>query len=243
MINVRLAGMFLAAVGDDRLAIWHAAARSVTIADLFGTARSLGVIIPHADDETLGCGGLIAAAIARGIAVTVTVLTDGAASHPGARAWPPARLARRRRREVRAALAVLGGADVMFAAAPDGELADHRVDPALVPRADLFVTCWQGDPHADHRAAYAVAQAAARRWSAPLLAFPLWTLTTDDPLPALPLLRIDVSAFLRRKRAALACHRSQLGIVVRDRRGFVLDAGLQRLFLRSDELFLCCPID
>ena len=243
MVNVRPAGLFLAAPRDDRLSNWHAAARSVPIADLFGTARSLGVIIPHPDDETLGCGGLIAAANARGIAVTVTVLTDGAASHPGARAWPPVRLARRRRRELGAAMAVLGGAALVFGTAPDGGLAEHSVDPALVPCADLFVTCWQGDPHVDHRAAYAIAQAAARRWSAPLLAFPLWTLTTGDPLPALPLLRIDVSDFLARKQAALACHRSQLGVVVRDETGFVLDAGLQGLFVRADELFLRCPID
>ena len=173
--------------------------------------------------------------------VTVTVLTDGAASHPGSRAWPPARLARRRRREVQAATTDLGDVALIFADAPDGDLAEHPGTEALIPHADLFVTCWRDDPHPDHRAAYFIAQAAAARWAVPLLAFPLWVLTTDLPVPEMPLFRIDVAPYLQRKRAALARHRSQLGSLISDVRGFVLDDDLQQLFVRSDELYLRCP--
>jgi LmbE family N-acetylglucosaminyl deacetylase len=226
---------------DDALARWHAAARPA--ADLFAGVRTISVIVPHADDETLGCGGLIAQAAARGIAVTVTILTDGAASHPGSRDWPPRRLAQRRRKEARAAVARLtdGRGTVLFGDAPDGALADHGVAPATIAPADLFVTCWQGDPHPDHRAAYGIACAAAARSNATLLAFPLWVLTTDCPVPAHDIVRIDVSAQLARKRAALAEHRSQLGLLVTDVAGFVLDASLTAHFVRADELFVIVP--
>lgn len=241
MINDRLAETFPDSLLHDALKRWHAAAQSVEIAELLGDARNLGVIVPHADDETLGCGGLIAAASARGLAVTVTILTDGAASHPGSRAWPPASLARRRRREVQAATTDLGDVSLIFADAPDGKLADHPEVAAVIPHADMFVTCWRDDPHPDHRAAYFIARVAAARWNVPLLAFPLWVLTTDLPVPDIPLLRLDVTPYMRRKRAALAQHRSQLGELVDDVRGFVLEDDLQQLFVRDDEVYLRCP--
>lgn len=219
---------------------WHDAATPIGIAGLLGDIRRLGVIVPHPDDETLGCGGLIAAAVAHGVAVTVTILTDGAASHPGSTAWPPARLAPRRANEARDAVAILteGHGDLVFAGAPDGGLADHPEAADAVPAADVFVTCWHGDPHADHVAAYAIAAAVARRNAAPLLAFPLWVLTTDRPVPDAVIHRIDVSAHLVRKRSALASHTSQLGFPEAGVAGFVLDRPLQALFVRADELFV-----
>lgn len=229
---------------DDPLARWHDAATDTDIGGLLGSAQSLGVVVPHADDETLGCGGLIAAAALRGVAVTITILTDGAASHPGSLAWPPDRLALRRRHEARSAVAQLAQrVRLNFAEAPDGKLADHPDTMGQIPRADIFVTCWQDDPHPDHHAAFFIAQAAAARWDAPLLAFPLWVLTTPIPVPDLPLQRLDISHYLPRKRAALAEHRSQLGQLVEDVRGFVLDDDLQSLFVRADELYLRCTPD
>ena len=228
-----------AAFATPALAQWHAAATPTGIAALFGDITTLGVIVPHPDDETLGCGGLIAAAAARGVAVTVTFLTDGGASHPGSVAWPPARLARRRQDEAARAVAILtdGNGCVVFAGAPDGGLADHPASGDVVPAADLFVTCWHGDPHADHVAAFAIAATVAARHAVPLLAFPLWVLTTDSAVPDGIIHRIDVSAHLARKRAALAAHTSQLGFPEAGVDGFVLDAVLQRLFVRPDELF------
>lgn len=221
------------------LAQWHAAAIRCDPERLFGTARSVGIIVPHPDDETLGCGGLIAAAVACGIVVTVSVLTDGSASHPGSAAWPPVRLARTRRREVRAAVARLsnGTALLRFGNVADGRLADSNARALGIPQADLFVTCWRDDPHPDHRAAYEIACAVAARDNVRLLSFPLWVLTTDLPPPALTVLCLDVRAQLARKQAALAEHRSQLGQLITDVAGFALDADLIGLFVRADELF------
>lgn len=47
--------------------------------------RRLVIVAPHPDDETLGCGLLIAAAVRAGVRVAVIALTDGQASHPGSR--------------------------------------------------------------------------------------------------------------------------------------------------------------
>ena len=87
-----------------------------------------------------------------------------------------------------------------------------------------------------------IAQTAAAHWHVPLLAFPLWVLTTPVAVPDLPLLRLDISQHLPSKRAALAEHRSQLGELVHDVRGFVLGDDLQALFVRSDELYLRCAL-
>jgi LmbE family N-acetylglucosaminyl deacetylase len=219
---------------------WRAAATPATLRSLLGLVQSLGVIVPHADDETLGAGGLIAAASDLGISVTVTILTDGAASHPGSLDWPPARLARRRRHEVRAAVASLtnGTGVVAFCDAPDGMLADYPATADSVRDAEAYATCWRDDPHPDHQASFAIAEAVAKRRGAPLLAFPIWALDTDLPVPDLPVLQLDVTPFMVRKQRALSAHASQLGKLVADVPGFILDEPLQRLFLRSDELFV-----
>lgn len=219
---------------------WRASASDTTLRELVGHARSLGVVVPHADDETLGCGGLIALAAAAGITVTITILTDGAASHPGSTAWPPARLARRRRSEARAAVRQLAGSEAktLFVGASDGALDDKAGHCAAIPPADLYVTCWRDDPHPDHRAAFFIAFAAAQSQGAPLLAFPLWVLTTLEPVPQIPLFRLNVRAKLKQKRLAIAMHQSQLGNLIKDTNGFILGDELQRLFVRGDELYL-----
>ncbi len=57
---------------------------------ILGGERPL-ILAPHADDESLGCGGLIAACCERGQQPVVAILTDGAASHPGSKRYPPER--------------------------------------------------------------------------------------------------------------------------------------------------------
>lgn len=53
------------------------------IEDLFGDC-GLVVIAPHPDDETLGCGGILAWAARRDVLRHVVFLTNGEQSHPGA---------------------------------------------------------------------------------------------------------------------------------------------------------------
>src|ERR1700744_3098512 len=75
--------------------------------DVIGGGTCL-VLAPHPDDESLGCGGLIAACVAAGRMPLVAILTDGVGSHPNSRTYPPDRLREVRTQEVRQAVGFLG---------------------------------------------------------------------------------------------------------------------------------------
>src|ERR1700759_4483419 len=75
--------------------------------DIIGEGTCV-ILAPHPDDESLGCGGLIATCAAAGRPPLVVILTDGAGSHPHSRMFPPDRLRACRAREVRTAVGMLG---------------------------------------------------------------------------------------------------------------------------------------
>jgi LmbE family N-acetylglucosaminyl deacetylase len=217
--------------------------------------RPLLVLAPHPDDESLGCGGLIAEACARGHRVHVAVLTDGAASHPGSRAFPPQRLRVIRREETQRAAAALGlpPTEITFLDLPDGaaplagsraRAVAHRVaDIARDAEAETIVATWQHDTHRDHLAAYRAARGAAAITGARLLFYPIWsyTLPAGRWLPALPFsgFRLDIARHLDAKRRAVAAHRSQVGdLVGDDANGFRLHDDVIQNFLRPTEAFI-----
>jgi LmbE family N-acetylglucosaminyl deacetylase len=203
------------------------------------------VLAPHPDDESLGCGGMIAGACAAGAPPEVVILTDGAASHPESVRTPPPVLAQVRRDEVTRAMAALGlpAWHLHFLNLPDGAApsagpeADWAVDRivSLAAGCDAIMTSWRHDPHPDHQAAWAVAQRAAWRLGITLWEYPVWgwTLPPGAPLPDETWLgqRVDVSPYLGAKRQAVQAHASQLGKVVTDApNGFVLEQPFLALF-------------
>lgn len=120
------------------------------------------VLSPHQDDETIGCGLLMALKLEHGIPVAVAVATDGRRGWFSATPRPePDRIADIRRREWHAALDVLSvpESDRFELGFGDGELGGHenalaeRVAELLrrVRPSQVFVPC-SGDPHPDHRA-------------------------------------------------------------------------------------------
>jgi LmbE family N-acetylglucosaminyl deacetylase len=191
------------------------------------------IVAPHGDDETLGCGGLLAACAAMGVRVHVVVLTDGARSHLGSLEWSTRRLVARRALEVRRALARLGlgRAAVSFFDNPDGALlfrADLRARAATrlahiaarLRAKRIFVT-WRHDPHPDHVAASLVAELTAQRnRRLKLVQFPVWGrfLPGDAKLAdrGWRARRLDVRAFLATKRRALAAYRTQTTHLISD---------------------------
>jgi len=95
-------------------------------ADRLGTVLSVWA---HPDDETYLAGGLMASCAASGQRVVCVSATAGEHGTPDPVAWPPARLARLRREETAAAMAVLGVDDHRFLGFEDGTLAN--IDPAV----------------------------------------------------------------------------------------------------------------
>ena len=148
------------------------------------------VLAPHPDDDVLGCGGLIAAKRAAGVAVFVAYLTDGGASHPGHPALTPAELVVQRAAEAREALRLLGvdPSAIQFLGFPDGELnrlgsasaaalenALRRLLESLRPD-EIFIP-FRRDGSSEHEAAFvhfAAALAASGRRPR-VYEFPVWS--------------------------------------------------------------------
>jgi LmbE family N-acetylglucosaminyl deacetylase/SAM-dependent methyltransferase len=182
----------------------------------------LVVLAAHPDDETLGAGGLIAAAAAQeGVSIEVIVATDGEASHPDSPTHTSNQLAVRRRAEATEAIACLDPhATVSFLGLPDGGLRNcqTRLVEVLTERLRpgcLVVTPWRGDRHPDHAACAVGTRALLRRrddcvhWQYPIWAWH-WADPAADQLPWSTLHRLDLPVGPRWvKQVALACYRSQ----------------------------------
>lgn len=202
-----------------------------SVEDVVGREPFL-VLSPHPDDETLGCGGLLALAERAGLRGHVLILTDGAASHPNSPSYPAERLSALRRDEARVALAALGlpegrlgFLDLRDAATPsEGPEFDAAVE-AIADRAEtvsarsLLVT-WGHDPHCDHETGFAMARAAAARLGLRLLAYPVWGLhrartdPLDEPMPRG--FRLDIAGAQGEKRRAVDCYPSQMTRMIDD---------------------------
>ena len=235
----------------------HAALRALPVSTLLAETGGAPILViaPHPDDESLGCGGLIAQACAAGQAVSVLVLTDGTMSHPNSRTYPAARLRRLREAESREAARALGlnAGRIAFLGLPDsraprtGEAA-RRAAQAIAEHAracdaQTMLTTWQHDPHTDHLTASILARQAADMLGLALYEYPVWGLTlpprrllrTDPPSG----FRLDVRAQLPAKRRAIACHRSQLGQVIEDDpAGFTLQPEFIARFTDTTETFI-----
>lgn len=211
------------------------------------------ILAPHPDDESLGCGGLIAASCARGEPPVVAVLTDGAGSHPRSRSHPAPALRALREAETLAAVQCLGLAPdrVVFLRHPDtrapaaGPAFDAAVDQVagLLARAGAraLLASWRTDPHCDHEAASLIAAAAAARAGVPHRAYPVWgrTLPPDTAIEPARAVRLDVAAHRAAKRRAILSHCSQwAGLITDDPAGFQMRPDFLALFDTAHELYL-----
>ena len=59
-------------------------------ADFAPTLGPTVVVAPHPDDESLGCGGLLALLRRAGVAVGAVLVSDGTMSHPSSVKFPAA---------------------------------------------------------------------------------------------------------------------------------------------------------
>lgn len=217
-----------------------------------GTAM---ILAPHADDESLGCGGFIAASCRAGRPPLVVVLTDGVGSHPASPTWPPDRLRARRELETRNATALLGlpAERLAFLRLPDTRCPNDGPDFAVAVETlsslaaeygcDTLLAPWTHDPHCDHESAWKMGQALAHRDRLPLLAYPVWgwLIASETEIDAAPPAgwRLDITTDLQAKATAIQAHESQYGdLISDDPTGFRLPAALLAVFEAPYEVFL-----
>jgi LmbE family N-acetylglucosaminyl deacetylase len=185
---------------------------------------SVAAVVAHPDDETFGLGALLASLAGEGREVLVLCFTHGEASTIGADEG----LAEIRRRELIAATAVLGVAEVTLLDLPDGGLdavpdaeLDACIDRWLTIEVATFVVF---EPegvtgHPDHRAVSRAAERVADRRGLPVIEWGIDPLTASRleaehgltfksiaDGPGVHDLRIDRTAQL----AAIGHHASQL---------------------------------
>ncbi|WP_420392163.1 PIG-L deacetylase family protein [Acuticoccus sp.] len=234
-----------------------AAAARPTSAAAIAAGRPVVVLAPHPDDETLGCGALLAEAFA-GAGAHVVCVTDGARSHPASRRYPAERLAAVRAAELDEAVRRLGGTprDVTRLGCPDCAVPAPCDADALVGAvatlcerlgATTLVATSAADPHCDHVATEALARAVQRR--VPGLALYLyavwarWRADADlSSLAPLAGVRLPSGRWRTVRAHALAAHRSQLGLVVTDDpTGFTLPAAMVDALMASDDVLFEVP--
>jgi len=167
---------------------WVLRAKSQDMTEAVKTRPAL-ILAPHADDETLGCGGIIALKRQAGTPVTVAIATDGSASHRHER-WlttTKKQLIALRELETRTACETLGMSPegVRFLGFKDSELADQVAELSEViltlirqrqPR-EVYV-CAEVDGHPDHVALAQAAHLAMQNLSDPsvdLFEYPVWS--------------------------------------------------------------------
>ena len=204
------------------------------VSSLDGIAGEGGIVVvaPHPDDESLGCGGLIAAARCAGRSVRLIVVSDGCGSHTGSQLYPPAKLRALRERETLDAAAILGlepGATSFLRlpdaavpkTGPEAETAASAITAAaLETEASAIFVTWRHDPHCDHEAAAAIVDLV--RGQVPgirVVAYPVWGwMLPPESEVDVPerLVRLDVSAERETKRRAVLAHRSQTTDLIAD---------------------------
>jgi LmbE family N-acetylglucosaminyl deacetylase len=225
-------------------------------------AATLGrtvIVIPHPDDEALGCGGLLALLGQAGQAVAAVLVSDGTMSHPHSQEFSPAARRELRYAELRHALAVLNVNEnnVLYLNLPDSQVpsAGPAFEEATARLANFItqqqaatvLTPWRRDPHPDHRATSLLTAAALASLLQPprRLEYVVWAweraAEADLPQPGEGQgFRLDIGGVLTQKQRAIAAHRSQLapGTITDDPGGFLLSETMLAHFAQPTEVFI-----
>lgn len=211
--------------------------------------KPIMVFSPHQDDETFGCGGMIALKREFDIPVVVVFLTDGGLGFVDLEAENQRSIIQTRQQEAITALKVLGveESSIYFLNKPDGNLQTLRIEEReniikeicqlleIYQPGEVYVPHYR-DCHQDHEATYQFVQEAIKqtRIKVELFQYPIW-LFWEAPLFAklkfrdiAKAVRFSITPVRDKKHQAISSYSSQLEILPLD---FV------KLFMSPYEIF------
>lgn len=199
---------------ESRLTPYHA--------DAIIPCQKALVFAPHPDDETLGCGGLLAAYQAANIPTVAILVTSGDFGEHGKQGSAV------REEETRAAAHILGIESVAFWKEKDRSVRcdEPSIEAArsaiIASGADLILAPSFNEIHPDHRATAWLVIEATRRLVAEGKELRIAMYEVGAPLARVDIL-IDITAFEAKKREAIAVYHSQLNISPYDEYIFALN--------------------
>lgn len=186
------------------------------------------VFSPHQDDETIGCGGMIALKRSQGIPVKVVFLTDG--RYGGSDSLEQEQIIQYRQEEANSALNILGiePSQRQFMNEADGSLAHLSPGQRNLLIAKLVEIIQSFEPqevyvphhhdgHPDHEETYSLVKSAIEILNMPidLIEYPIWMLWRN-PLSSQDIFhkntntyRLSISDLKEKKHQAIASYKSQ----------------------------------
>lgn len=204
--------------------ILHSKSQPITVSQ-----KSAMVFSPHQDDETLGCGGMIALKRRLGVPVIVVFMTDG--RYGTLDSIKPEEIVNIRKQEAITALKILGVApsEVYFLDQTDGNLEylpNDQSQQLTEKLAKLLESSMpeevyvphRKDFHADHEATYKLVQAAIAKSGikAELLQYPIWMFWQNPLSFQLKLqditgaYRLSIDTVRDKKNRAIETYQSQI---------------------------------
>jgi LmbE family N-acetylglucosaminyl deacetylase len=229
-------------------------------AAIFHKVKNCLVIAPHPDDESLGCGALIASLRDAQIEVHVIFTTDGSMSHPNSRNTSSAARCKMREQEAISALDILGVEEnkITFFRGKDSALPAQGEKGFLgfvaqmiglieQIQPELVLVPYEFDPHRDHRASWQITIAALEQYpQAEMWQYLIWLYTLGSAVDVEPITNIPggiqylpVGKQKDKKKIAIAQHKSQLSHdLFDDPDGFILVDDVLQNFYGDKEYYI-----
>jgi N-acetylglucosamine malate deacetylase 1 len=215
---------------------------------LKNSETSAMVFSPHQDDETFGCGGMIAQKREQKIPVTVAFLTDGRGCY-GSDPQIQNQIIQIRKQESLTALSILGvnSSDIHFLNYRDGSLTtlNLQAQQEIINQISELLKLYQPgevyvphrkDCHQDHEATYNLVKQAVTqsKITTEILQYPIWVFWRSPLFILLKLqditgaYRLSMTSVKDKKQRAIGAYSSQIQM---------LPDGFIQQFLNCEEIF------